>query len=45
MKTVISETVPDEKTRERMVGELDKFMTNLVVEEISETLPKSSRDE
>ena len=29
MKTVISETVPDEKTRERMVGELDKFMTNL----------------
>ena len=29
MKTVISETVPDEKTREKMVGELDKFMTNL----------------
>jgi len=29
MKTVISETVPDEKMREKMVGELDKFMTNL----------------
>ena len=28
-KTVISETVPDEKMREKMVGELDKFMTNL----------------
>ena len=29
MKTVISETVPDEKMREKMVGELDKFMTKL----------------
>ena len=29
MKTVISETVPDEKMREKMVGELNKFMTNL----------------
>ena len=29
MKTVISETVPDEKMREKMVSELDKFMTNL----------------
>ena len=29
MKTVISETVPDEKTREKMVSELDKFMTKL----------------
>ena len=29
MKTVITETVPDKKMREKMVGELDKFMTNL----------------
>ena len=29
MKTVIFETVPDEKMREKMVGELDKFMTKL----------------
>ena len=29
MKTVISETVPDKKMREKMVSELDKFMTKL----------------
>ena len=29
MKTVITETVPDEQMREKMVGELNKFMTNL----------------
>ena len=29
MKTVIIETVPDKKMREKMVSELDKFMTNL----------------
>ena len=40
MKTVITETVPDEQMREKMVGELDKFMTNLMEEEISETLLK-----
>ena len=29
MKTVITETVPDKKMREKMVSELNKFMTNL----------------